>query len=178
MAQQFPSVSVVGVKETLKELNKLAPSLRRAYTQEYKKIAQPVIQLAQSKIPDLPPVSGMGRSYKHLGKWDGAKVRKGITVKIDTRRARNRNAAMGATYENVGTFYVISKTGYGMMFDMAGKGPKKDSPFVAALQHNNWGNASRSMWPAWEAKGDEVQTAVVEMVSRVEADTARLIAQI
>ena len=168
MAQQYPSSSirVIGIKETLRTLNKLAPEIRRAYTKEYRKIVKPVVDQAKFMIPNAAPLSGMERGFKRLGKWDSALVKKGIVPKIDTRKARNRNAVKGARYENVGTFYVISKTGYGMLFDMAGK-KSPDSPMVIALQ-SFYGAPSRSMWPAWENNKTKVEGAVVDLVKRVE----------
>ena len=144
----------------------MAPKIRRAYTTEYKKIVEPVVDQAKFMVPNAAPLSGMERGFKRLGKWDSALVKKGIVPKIDTRKARNRNAVKGAQYENVGTFYVISKTGYGMLFDMAGK-KSPDSPMVLALQ-SFYGAPSRSMWPAWENNKTKVEGAVVDLVNRIE----------
>jgi hypothetical protein len=168
VAQQYPSssIQVIGIKETLRTLNKLAPEIRRAYTKEYRKIVKPVVDQAKFMIPNAAPLSGMERGFKRLGKWDSALVKKGIVPKIDTRKARNRNAVKGAQYENVGTFYVISKTGYGMLFDMAGK-KSPDSPLVLALQ-SFYGAPSRSMWPAWENNKTKVEGSVVDLVKRIE----------
>jgi hypothetical protein len=168
VAQQYPSSSirVIGIKETLRTLNKLAPEIRRAYTKEYKKIVKPVVDQAKFNIPSAAPLSGMERGFKRLGKWDSSLVKKGIVPKIDTRKARNRNAVKGVQYENVGTFYVISKTGYGMLFDMAGK-KSPDSPMVVALQ-SFYGAPSRTMWPAWENHKTEVEGSVVDLVKRIE----------
>jgi len=173
MAQQFPSTSikVLGIKETLRTLNSLAPQIRRGFTTEYKQIVKPVVDQAKFMIPNVAPLSGMERGFKRLGKWDSGKVKKGIVAKIDTRKARNRNAAKGATYENVGTFYVVSKTGYGMLFDMAGK-KTPDSPMVIALQ-SFYGNPSRTMWPSWENHKTEVEANVADLVERVQVATAK-----
>jgi hypothetical protein len=168
VAQQFPSstIQVIGIKETLRTLNKMAPKIRRAYTTEYKKIVKPVVDQAKFNVPNAAPLSGMERGFKRLGKWDSTLVKKGIVSKIDTRKARNRNAVKGAKYENIGTFYVISKTGYGMLFDMAGK-KSPDSPLVVALQ-SFYGNPSRSMWPAWDMHKSKVEGEIVNIVKRIE----------
>jgi hypothetical protein len=144
----------------------MAPEIRRAYTKEYKKIVKPVLDQAKFNVPNAAPLSGMERGFKRLGKWDSALVKKGIVAKIDTRKARNRNAVKGAQYENVGTFYVVSKTGYGMLFDMAGK-KSPDSPLVLALQ-SFYGAPSRTMWPAWTMHEMEVEAQVFDMVKRIQ----------
>ena len=144
----------------------MAPEIRRAYTKEYKKIVKPVLDQAKFNVPNAAPLSGMERGFKRLGKWDSSLVKKGIVAKIDTRKARNRNAVKGAQYENVGTFYVVSKTGYGMLFDMAGK-KSPDSPLVLALQ-SFYGAPSRTMWPAWKMHEMEVEAQVFDMVKRIQ----------
>jgi hypothetical protein len=52
------SVGVVGLKENLKQLNKIAPTLRRQITKDYVQIMQPVVDDVQKLIPDLPPITG------------------------------------------------------------------------------------------------------------------------
>lgn len=163
-------IQVLGLKETLKTLNKIAPELRKEFNANYKRVVQPVVDNARSRIPLEAPLSGMSRSFKKLGKWDGARVQKGVAPKIDTRKARAKNAADFGQLETVGALYVVSKTGYGSLYDIAGK-RNTSSPFVQALQAR-WGGASRSMWPAWESTKDQVESAVVDLVAAVEKTTA------
>jgi len=169
-------IQVVGIKDTLKTLNKLAPELRKEFNLNYKRVVQPVVDNAKSRVPVQPPLSGMGRNFKKLGAWDGSRVSRGIASKIDTRKSRSKDAADLGNLETVGALYVISKTGYGAMFDMAGK-RSSSSHFVQALQ-NRYGSASRSMWPAWESTRDQVESAVVDLVQRVEVTTAMEMAKI
>jgi hypothetical protein len=163
-------IQVLGIKDTLKTLNKLAPELRKGFNRDYKRIVQPVVNAAKASTPIDAPLSGMARNFKRLGKWDGSKVQKGIASKIDTRKMRSKDAAILGNLETVGALYVISKTGYGSMFDMSGK-RNSASNFVQALQ-GRWGSASRSMWPAWESNRDLVESAVVDLVNNVEKITA------
>jgi len=157
-------IKVLGIKETLKTLNKLRPDLRRGFLKEYKQITKPVVDQAKAMTPNAAPLSGMERSFKRLGKWDSGLVKKGIIAKIDTRKS---------TGDTVGAMYVVSKTGYGMMFDMAGKKKSAgESPFVAALQ-NFYGGPSRSMWPAWNNNQTTVEALVVDMVERIQVATAK-----
>lgn len=169
-------ITVSGIKDTLKTLNKLAPELRKEFNANYKRVVQPVVDNAKSRVPTQAPLSGMSRNFKKLGAWDGVKVQRGIASKIDTRKSRSKNASDFGNLETVGALYVQSKTGYGAMFDMAGK-RSSNSPFVQALEAR-WGSASRSMWPAWESTRNQVESAVSDLVAQVEKTTALEMAKI
>jgi len=157
-------VTVLGIKDALKQINSIDPKLRRAITKEYKSIVAPIVKSAQEAYPELPPMSGWSRAYKSLGVWDAGKVKKGVQAKVNTRKARNRNLAKGADYETIGTFIVYQKTGWGSIFDMAGR--KTSSPMVEVL-NARFGNASRSMWPAYEQNKEQVDREMAGLVKQV-----------
>jgi hypothetical protein len=165
------SVQVHGVKEALRELNKTSPTLRRAFTKDYKAIVKPVIDQAKAAFPNQPPLRNMVHPYKQLGGWDGGMVAKGVVAKINTRKARNRNAALGASYETVGTFIIQQKTGWGSLYDMAGK--KNSSTVFVSNLTAKFGGASRAMWPAYESNAEEVNAAVLDLVGKVMAEVGR-----
>jgi hypothetical protein len=158
------TIQVYGVKNALKELNKINPALRRQITKDYKMIVSGMIAEAKSLYPNEPPISGMGRPYKKLGAWDNSRVTAGVIAKINTRSARNRNAANGAQYETIGTFIVYQKTGWGSIFDMAGR--KTDSPFTQALKAR-FGSASRTMWPSYERHQEDIESKMRGLVETV-----------
>ncbi len=159
------SAQVYGVKSALKELNKINPKLRREYTKRYKDIVKPVVQAAKLAFPKSAPLSGMARPTGRLGGWDGGLVAKGVVAKIDTRKARPGT-------ETVGAFFVVQKTGWGSIFDIAGR-RNPGSQFVQNLVNNNHGNASRAMWPAYEGNAAEIQLAVLDLVGDVMSDVNR-----
>lgn len=159
-------VQVYGIKEALKEVNKVNPKLRREFTKRYKEIVKPVINDAKAAFPDSPPLSRMGKPYKRLGAWDGGLVAKGVTAKINTRGARKRNVEKGAVYETISTFLIQQKTGWGSLFDMAGK-KNGDSQMVTNLINKGYGNASRAMWPAYERHESEIDLAVLALCKDV-----------
>jgi hypothetical protein len=166
-------IQVTGVKQTLKTLNKLAPEMRKGFNKEYKNIVKPIVDDAKSRVPTQAPLSGMNRNWKHLGTWDGQKVKRGIVSKIDTRKSRSKSASNFSNAETVGALYVMSKTGYGIIYDMAGR-KTQGSPFVQALQAQ-WGSASRSMWPAWETNAEKVTKSVADLVHATERQVELLI---
>jgi hypothetical protein len=157
------TIKVYGVKAALKELNKINPSLRRQFTKRYKDIVKPVLRQAKIDFPKSPPLSGMGRPHTRLGGWDGGLVAKGVVAKIDTRRGKS---------DDVGAFFIVQKTGWGSIYDMAGR-TNKDSTFVQNLVASGAGNASRVMWPAYEGNAAQVQLAVLDLVSDVMDETNR-----
>jgi hypothetical protein len=157
------SIKVYGVKAALKELNKLNPKLRREYTKRYKDIVKPVIQQAKVAFPKSAPLSGMARAHTRLGGWDGGLVAKGVVAKIDTRKGKS---------DNVGAFFIVQKTGWGSIYDMAGR-TNKESTFVQNLIKSGEGNASRVMWPAYEGNARLIQLSVLDLVNDVMADTNR-----
>jgi hypothetical protein len=159
------SVQVYGVKSALKELNKINPKLRREYTKRYKDIVKPVVQAAKLAFPKSAPLSGMARPNTRLGGWDGGLVAKGVVAKIDTRKARPNT-------ETVGAFFIVQKTGWGSIYDIAGRS-NPGSQFVQNLINNGAPNASRAMWPAYVGNAAQVQLAVLDLVGEVMEDVNR-----
>ena len=94
------NVQVYGIKEALKELNKIDKSLRREITKDYKQIVSSVITDAKQAVPNAAPLSGMNRRWKTKsgydiipeGGWNGAQAQKFIVAKISTRRSKNSTA--------------------------------------------------------------------------------------
>ena len=157
------TIKVYGVKAALKELNKINPSLRRQFTKRYKDIVKPVLQQAKIDFPKSPPLSGMGRPHTRLGGWDGGLVAKGVVAKIDTRRGRS---------DNVGAFFIVQKTGWGSIYDIAGR-KNPGSQFVQNLAANGHGSASRVMWPAYLQNANQIQLSVLDLVGDVMEETNR-----
>ena len=159
-------VQVYGVKDALKEINKINPKLRREFTKRYKTIVKPVIDQAKASFPDSPPLSRMGKPYKHLGAWDGGLVARGVTARINTRKARSRNLEKGAVYETISTFLIQQKTGWGSLYDMAGR-KNGDSQMARNLMKEGFGAPSRAMWPAYEQNKQEIDLAVLALCKDV-----------
>jgi len=172
-------VRVYGIKEDLKTLNKLAPDLRRQITKDYKALMQPTISDARNNIPSQPPLSGFGRKWRHIFPWDKARANSGVSVKIDTRRARKRNLEKGAQYETLSAFIVQQRNPAGIVFDIAGRGGKSSSTQKRKGINYEWNNtlienlakegtASRTMWPAAEANADNIEEAIKTITEQVE----------
>jgi hypothetical protein len=172
------TVGVVGLKESLKELNKIAPTLRRQITKDYIQIMQPVTNTVQKIIPTIPPVSGMSKGWKTksgaemlpASGWNGNKAQKLLKPKINTRKVKE---FQGQT-ENVGTFGVVLKGNVNTIFDMAGRKSRGNTdvfsrvgshgrrvgtvggPQLIAMLQGRYGGASRAVWAGYERSKNEV----------------------
>lgn len=184
------TVGVVGIKDALKTLNKTQPALRREITKDYKKIVQPLIDAAQQITPTIGPVSGMDRAgwrsksgleILPQSGWNGVKAQKAFKAKISTRRVKE----FRGTLENVGTFRLVW-TGYAnTVFDMAGRKSSGNvdvfsrvgshgrrvgtvgGPNLLAVLRGRYGSASRTVWPSYEKKKNELDVEMTQLVERV-----------
>ena len=159
-------IEVYGIKDALKELNKIDPTLRKQITKDAKAVAKPVVSDAQSKYPPTI-LSGMKYSWTQKSKqkfpYDQGKARKGVTVKVDTGK------------KNVGTIVIIQKDPAAAIIDMAGKkgGTSAQSDrFISALTMM-FGMPSRVMWPAYDSNADAVNKNMVELVEQVMSAVGR-----
>lgn len=108
------SIQVVGVKNTINQLNKLDKELAKEFKAKATEIAQPAINNAKNMYTQVP-LSGMSRDWKQ--KKDGRKIRgfdvarakAGVQMKFDTRR----NA--------VGVILIIQKDQAAAIFETAGR---------------------------------------------------------
>ena len=187
-------LEVYGIKETLKQLNKLAPELRREITRDYKRITLPMVQAARTAVQGAPPLTGMNRKWRRGGPCYGAKVDNKINVKIDTRRARKKNLEKGAQYETLGAFVFQSNETWGQIFDMAGRNAAKDGTvqkrFYGGKEYRytwnntliqnlniNWGRASRYMYPTAESYESILEHEIQGLVWKTERLLAEAIAR-
>ena len=184
------SVGVVGLKDALKKLNKISPSLRREITKDYKLLLQPMIKDVQARVPIIGPVSGMDRSgwktksgldILPAGGWNGTAAQKSVQGKINTRRIKE----FRGDKENVGTFSLVWKGYANTVFDMAGRksSGNKDvfsrmgshgrlvgsvgGPQLLAAIQTRYSGASRLVWPSYDRNKTELDTEMQKLVDRV-----------
>ena len=177
-------IQIIGIKEDLKRLNKLAPDLRRDITKSYKAFMAPVIADARSNMPagiGQTQMRGFNRKWRNIMPWDKAVANRGITVKIDTRKARKKNLQNGVQYETVGAFIIQQKNPAGIVFDIAGRGGRSTSSQTRNGFKYDWNNTlienlaktfptnpSRTMYPAVEKNKDNIEAAIKNITEQVE----------
>ena len=108
------SIQVTGLKETLRDLNKLDPALRREIGKDIRNVVKPVADTINSRLPGGAPLSGMN----HGGRTGWAR-RKPVAVKLDTRKPRNYPGR--PFYDIVSVVRVGTKDAPTAIVDMAGK---------------------------------------------------------
>lgn len=118
------AVEYYGLKEALRDLQKVNPALRREMSKELLGVVrETLVAPILDTIPASAPLSGMD----HPGRtgWRKDSQKKGVIAKVDTRKARRRNLQQGADWESVGTVVVRTKTAALAISDMAGRGPNQ-----------------------------------------------------
>jgi len=80
-------MELVGVRETIRALNKVEPGLRKQFVAEAKQIAQPAIQRVQAEYTKVP-LSGMARKWsdkkgRKLFPFTVPKAKRGVQLKVD-----------------------------------------------------------------------------------------------
>jgi hypothetical protein len=177
-------IQIIGIKEDLKRLNKLAPDLRRDITKSYRAFMAPTIADARSNLPagiGQTQMRGFNRKWRHIMPFDKAVASRGITVKIDTRKARKKNLQNGVQYETVGAFIIQQKNPAGIVFDIAGRGGRSTSSQTRKGFKYDWNNTlienlaktfptnpSRTMYPATEKNKDNIEAAIKNITEQVE----------
>jgi hypothetical protein len=170
-------VTKESIRRTVLILKDIDPALGRAANKSMKKAAEPMVQDARSRIPEVPTgTSPTGRP--NWGTWGGSSDRswsasaakRGIVSKVNVRKGRGAHDRV--------LFSMIQRSAAGAIFDYAGssgsrtKGPR-GAAFNSALSRH--GGASRSMWPAAEAKLPMVMSGLDAAVSDMEKEiNARL----
>lgn len=120
--------TVYGVRESLRELRRIDPDLRRALQKDMRKAAAPVTGQLSASIPAGAPLSGLARWWQRPHRYS---VRTG-------GRARGDQIPM---------LRVSVKSRGPVLADMAATG---HTPQGRALVTNLGGRASRYVWPAAE----------------------------
>ena len=182
-------IEIYGIKDALKQLNQVAPKLRKEITKDYKQIVKSVIDDAVAAVPDSEPIGGFAGSwttksgYEMLpaSGWQGIKASKLITAKISTRRVKE----FRGTKENVATFRVVwtglANTVYEIAGRKGGRAPSERSrmgshgqkvgtvggqTLIAVLQ-GRYGAASRTLWPSWQKNQTQVEGEMQDLCEKV-----------
>lgn len=170
------SVQVIGVKNALKEINKINPALRRDITRRYKQIVKPAIDEISRSVPSDAPLRGMeqpwtprrasGRSQVTIQGWNKGEFGKSIVAKINTRRAMPR--FMGN--EVSAAFRIIVRYGWALAADMGGRRSSGNTPqgraMITALRQK-YGDASRFIWPSWFQAFPQVENEMRRLVEDI-----------
>jgi hypothetical protein len=160
---------VVGLKETLRDLNKLDKELSKEIRKDIRRVVQPLADAISASVPAQAPLSGMAHSGR-----TGWQNRKKVAVKLDTRKPRRYLDRPGRSTVNV--VRVTTKDAPTAITDMAGKAGGGASRAPQSRRRPNFSRAltsrlgppSRFMWRTAEDKLDDVQKDMMPIIQRVE----------
>ena len=159
------SVTIVGVKETLRELQKLEPEMAKEIKRDFKQIVDPIVKDARVQVVKLP-LSGFGRQWRsgQLTPWSQNAVSKSIIARFSNRKRGN----------SLAVFSVTMKSPIGTVFDIAGR---SNANRLGAVLSTLYGAPSRLMWPTYEKNAEKVNNNLRKLVERITDATNRRLAR-
>jgi len=160
----------VGLKEALRELNKIDKKARLQVTKDYKDIVAGVIQDAQAMTPSLPPLSGMQYSWKPGGRagvfpWQDNKSDKAMKAFVSGKKPRT----YGQYTSGLATFGIRWNHPDALVVEMSGKGPvptQRGQQMVREL-NARYGLPGRFLWKAYLKHEAEVLANVEKLIKNV-----------
>lgn len=165
------TIQVQGLKETLRDLQKLEPELRKQINKDIRRTVKPVADFINSNIPGQAPLSGMDHSGR-----TGWRNRKAVAIKLDARKPRRYVDKPGRTITSV--VRITTKDAPTAIVDMAGKAGGGSSRAPQARRRPNFDNAlsarlgapSRFMWRDTEGQIELVSEELVKIIHDVEQE--------
>jgi len=151
---------VIGIRDAVKDLKKLEPALFKEFRQEAGTALRPIVLDAQATLNNAgpAPLSGMARKWTPNGRQ--------IFPYVQTKAVRGVKVSLRPS--KAAFLSVQQKDAAGAIFDIAGRATT--NRFGEALTRR-FGRASRGMWPAAEAKENEVRNNLADLVQSVSKKT-------
>jgi hypothetical protein len=165
-------IEVLGAKETIRALGKIDKELRKQFTRDAKKIAEPVFEEARKIYPKALPVSGMGRKWSKAGRqlfpYDPAKASRGLKLKINTGKRSENVLLIQQKDPATAVFETIGKTAGNRLEESIASVSYRMPGIIGDVE----GMEKRVLTPASLAAGDkvtkEMEQLVLEMSRRVQ----------
>ena len=153
------TTEVVGIRDAVKTLKKLEPAVYKEFRQDAVNALKPITLKAQATLNKAgpAPLSGMARKWAPKGRQ--------IFPYVQTKAVRGVKVSLRPS--KAAFLTVQQKDASGAIFDIAGR--SSPNKFGEAL--NKYGKASRSMWPAADAKENEVRINLADLVQSVAKKT-------
>lgn len=189
-------IKIAGLKDALRELNKVDKSLRREITSDYKQVVSGIVNEAQAAFPQAFDPTRMPSGWRRA--WDpttgrqGGRPRmtaegvfsdspdrgsrsllpypgaKGIKVKAFLSGKKPREFA--GFYSNLATFGIRVDSPTATIYDIAGRGPVPTEfgrRMVRALTTKTNKPPSRIMWPTVEKGLPKIERELERIIGRV-----------
>jgi len=147
------TVQIQGVKETIRELSKIDPEIRRSFNKNVKAIVKPAIVAAQQKYKSEPYPSGTARNWQQGGRQkfplSGDQAARGVKTSIKTAK------------KNQSTILVMNANAGAAIFEFANTGA-----LGSAFRDKN-GTPARTLWPSVNARMPDIVSNMRQLVDEV-----------
>jgi len=157
MAATTTSITVEGVKEAVKHLEKCEPGFRKAYVANMKEVARPMTDAMKNSYTDSSFPSGTQRNWAQKGTpkfpLTAAAAKRGVSLRVNNKRGKS--AAIS----------VMQKNPAAAIFDIAGR--SNTNPLGMAFTTKFGRTASRVIWPAFEANITEIIGGIQKVADEV-----------
>ena len=176
------TVTVSGVRETLKALRQLDPEFRRETIRQIKMKAKPIKTTAEKALPnsimrnwrDTPATKGRVRGGKGWPPYNQTQARRGIKIQFGGRASPKKT--------QWSLLKVRQADPAGAIFDMAGRKNFAGNGTVQAMTFmrnldlaSNNRKPSRTIWMSVEKNNAEVVSSVVDALRKAEIHVQTLI---
>ena len=143
------TIEVEGVKQTLRQLRRLDPEMRKQFDRDARQVVKPLMDNAKQRYSRVP-LSGFQRKWRDITPRTIGRYRSGVQFKVNTSNKR------GAV------FTVLQRNAAASVVDMAGR--RSNNNLSRSLERAGWGQPSRFMWPAAEATFSQVVRELMALV--------------
>jgi hypothetical protein len=151
-------ITVLGINEAIRSLNKIEPGLRKEFNNQARAIAQPATQAVRSAYRFVP-LSGMNRQWagpavngRKVFPWNLAKASKGVDVVFNTDR------------RSLGTINIVQRDTGTAIFETAGR--KNSNPLGNALGPIQPGR-TRVIGPVVYSKIKDIEQEMLKFALRI-----------
>jgi hypothetical protein len=161
-------MEIVGVKEALRELNKISPKYRRDVTKEFKNIVDPVVSQAKNANMERMALSGFQRDWTTRSGYkmfplNFQSLERFVVAGTSGKKPKEFMGQM----RNATVFFVRWKSPQATLLEMAQKGS------LGSNMNKKAGPPGRVLWKAWEQNETEVNRRVAQLVTKVMDDVQK-----
>ena len=153
------SMEVEGVKQTINDLRRISPELKRAFAKDAKKVARPAISVAVNRYKALQFPSGTYRAWnrgdKQIFPLSNNKAARSVQVKVSGSKKAGAAIAIVSAYAGAGVFEFARNGNLGAAFT------KKNGP------------PARVLWPSVESTQDAIVQEMADLVKQVSEQIER-----
>ena len=197
------TLEVAGLKQALKTLQDMDKVARRAITQDYKQLVQPMVSDARSLVPTNAPMSGFNRSWSprggepilpFAGNTGGRAPRKPSRYEYnfpggrrqmgkweDWQRGLNafvsgkKPRQFGDYTKNLAVFGVQWQGHAAVLYDQSRRASTPQGARMISVLQSRFGPASRVIWKAYSSADTEIQNELERLIQRIMKQATRAI---